>query len=342
MNNVELKIDSKTYSGWKDLKIVRSIETLAGRFEMSLTNATPFPIPRGGAVELNLYGTPVITGYSDTIEASIGKDEYGLNTTGRDKTGDLVDASALVDSQEMLNVTLREVIESLIEPFGIKAVFEVDPPERFPKFSFQEETAYEAIERGCRLRGVFASSNRSGEIVIQEYGKTRAGAGLVLGQNVLTVRTNFDESKRFSEYRVYGQQSGNDNITAESSAAPEGSAIDLGVERYRPLIIVAEGSIDSAGGEARAEWEAAVRAARAVTSEVMVQGWRDGNGDLWEENKIVPCEMSRAGIDGDMLIKEVSYTLSSEGGEKTSLLLVRPDAYIRKPEIEGEGLGFDD
>lgn len=342
MNKVELKIDAKTYSGWKSVKVVRSIETLAGRFDLSLTSAKPFPIPRGGAVELLLYGQTIITGYSDNIKGSIGEDQYGLQTSGRDKTGDLVDASALVDSQELLNVTLREIVETVIEPFGISAVFEVEPPEKFKKFSFQEESGFEAIERACRLRGVFATSDQSGQIIIQEYGKIRANTSLETGKNVFRATSALEEASRFSEYRVFGQQSGNDNISAQASAEPEGSAIDEGVKRYRPLIIIAEGSIDSAIAQKRAEWEAAVRAARATSAEVTVKGWLDSAGELWRENRVVKCLIPEIGISGDMLIKEVSYSLSNEEGENTTLVLVRPDAYLKKPVIEEDEAGYDE
>jgi len=344
MTKVKLKIDNTAYTGWQTVNVVRSIEALAGRFDLQLTQKTPFPIQRGGSVELRLYDELVITGYADSIEPEITKDEYKISARGRDKTGDLVDASALVESQELLNVTLREIIETIIEPFGIKATFEQEPPERFKKFSFQEESGFEAIERACRLRGVFASSDAQGNIVIQEYGAIRTSVGLTLGENVLSVRSLFEENNRFSEYLVYGQQAGDDNISAAASASPSGSAKDSSVKRYRPLIIIAEGSIDSATAQQRAEWEATVRAARAETSEVTVQGWRpDPNTPgLWRENRLVRCNMPQAGIVGDMLIKEVRFSLTDTDGEKTALMLVRPDAYIKKPEIEDkEGLGYE-
>jgi len=340
-NNVALKIDQKTYSGWIDVRINRSIETLAGRFDLSLTNSKPIPIPRGGAVELLLYGQTIITGFSDTIRASVAPEEYRLQTTGRDKSGDLVDCSAMVESQELLNVTLKEIVETLLEPFGFTAIFEVDPAEKFPKFSFQEESVFEAIERACRLRAVFASSNELGEVVIQEYGTIRANTGLVIGKNVIAASSDLTEKTRFSEYRVFGQQAGSDTISATASAEPEGFAEDKGVGRYRPLIVLAEGSVDSAIAQKRAEWEAAVRAARATSADATVQGWRDSAGEIWRENRIVPCEMAEIGITGDMLIKEVNYVLSNDGGEKTTLVLVRPDAYLSKPEIEEDAAGFD-
>ncbi len=342
MSKIQLKIDGMAYSGWQKLSVVRSMEALAGRFDIELTDKRPFPIPRAGAVELLLYDETILTGNTDSLSVGISAEEYSLAITGRDKTGDLVDCAALVDSQEMNNVTLREIIEEVIEPFGITAIFEIDPSEEFKKFSFQEETVFEAIERACRLRGVFASSNEQGAIVIQEYGRIRAGTGLRMGENVISARSRFNETNRFSQYEVFGQQPGSDNISVEETAGPSGVATDQGVTRYRPKIIIAEGAVDSGLAQDRAEWEAAVRAARSSSVEVMVQGWQDENGNLWRENRLVRAYLPQNRIDGDMLIKEVAFSLDDKTGEKTRLILVRPDAYIKQPDLEAEEIGEDD
>lgn len=342
MQKIELKIDGRAYSGWKRLSVVRSIEALAGKFDIEASDKRPFPIPRAGAVELLLHGQTIITGYTDSLTAAVTSDEHILTITGRDKTCDLVDSSSLVDSQEINGATLQEIIEEIIRPFGITAIFETSPAQVFKKFSFQEETAFEAIERACRLRGVFASSTAAGELVIQEYGSARAGSGIVMGKNVLTSRVVYNEKDRFSVYKVYGQQPGDDNTTAEASTQPAGEARDLGVERYRPKIIIAEGAVDAGLAQDRAEWEAAVRAARATTLEVTMQGWQNSAGELWRENRKVRCNLPQNGINNDMLIKEVSYSIDDRGGEKTRLQLVRPDAYTKQPDIEAEEFGLED
>ena len=345
MTRIQLKLNGAAYTGWQKLSVVRSIETLSGRFDAELTDKRPFPVPRAGEIEVLLYDETIITGNTDTLDISVASDEHALNITGRDRTGDLVDCSALVDSQEMLNVTLREIIEEVISPFGITAIFEVDPAETFKKFSFQEETAYEAIERACRLRGVFASSNEKGELVIQEYGSTRAGEALVMGQNVLRARARYNETDRFSQYQVFGQQPGDDDTSAEAAAQPSGEANDLAIKRYRPKIIIAEGAVDDGMAQQRAEWEATVRAARSTSVDVLVQGWQaGGDGALWRENQLVTCDLPHHGVNGDMLIKEVMFTLDDKNGEKTQLILVRPDAYQKQPDIEAEeiGVNFDE
>lgn len=339
-NNVELKIDGELYTGWQSVSVVRSIEALAGAFDLRLTSKDPFPIPRGGAVELRLHGNVVINGFSDEISPSISASENSLNTSGRDKTGDLVDCSTLIDSQELINVTLRDIITQVIEPFGIPLEYKITENPLFPKYTVQQETAFDAIERACRLSGVMATSTPSGALLIQEYGANRAPTSLILGQNVISAAPNFDESEKYSVYYVYGQQSGNDNISPQAATQSQGVAYDATVKRYRPLIIIAEGSVDNTAAQKRAEWEAAVRSARAVTCDVVVKGWEAVPGKLWHENDIVKASLSEVGIDSDMLIKEVSFTLDDGGGEETSLVLVKPTSYKVSPTIKSEGLGL--
>lgn len=338
MSSVKLKINDLIYTGWQSVMVVRSIETMAGRFSLNLTDNSPFVVPKSSAVELFLNDEKIISGYSDSINYEISANEYSLSIDGRDKTGDLMDCSTLIPSQELINVSLKEVIDAVIEPFGITAIYNQNPADKFKKFSLQQESGYEAIERATRLRGVLASSNQDGQIIIQEYGAIRANDSIVMGLNVLSASSRFNDINRFSEYLVYGQQSGDDNLSLNEIMRPQGFARDFGISRYRPKIVIAEGSINTAMAQKRAEWEASIRAARSVDVEVTLQGWTQSSGNLWRENMIVKTILPDHGINSDMLIKEISYSLDSNSGEKTRIILVRPDAYKLQPNIENESL----
>lgn len=342
MPDIQLSIDGTAFFGWQEVEVVRAVDTLAGRFKLRLTSMEPLPVPRGKTCELLLNGKLIISGYTFNVNVDVTKNRHTLMVQGRDFTADLVDSDVLVESQEVLNLTLREIIETIIEPFGTKAIFEIDPPEKFKKFSFQQESAFEAIERACRMRGVFPSSDEFGNLVIRKYGATRAATGLVMGQNVLSASAGYDDTDRFSIYRVYGQQPGTDGVDEEQAAGPSGVARDLGVTRYRPKIIIAENSVDAGLAQQRAEWEATVRAAKAVGVTVAVQDWSQEGGELWRENQLVKCELPHHGINGDMLVREVTYSVDENDGTQTVLALVRPDAYTKQPDLEAEETDLED
>jgi len=341
MADVRLVIDGVAFLGWQEVSVVRSIEALAGRFTLRLTEMVPNPVPRGKSCELYLEGKLIISGFIYTAQVNVTDNRHTLNISGRDKTGDLVDADALVLSQELIDVTLRQVVELLTEPFGIPCIFETDPPEKFKKFSFQQESAFEAIERACRMRGVFATSDENGNVVVRNYGATRSETGVTMGVNVLSAEAGYDDTDRFSLYQVYGQQPGTDGVSAAEAAGPSGQARDAGITRYRPKLIIAEAAVDSGLAQKRAEWEAAVRAARAVSCTVQVAGWTHESGELWRENQIVSAKLPHHGIFGDMLIKEIAYSLNDNEGTRTTMQLVRPDAYTKQPDLEAENLGKD-
>lgn len=334
MTDIYLKIDGYKYDGFESINIVRSIEALAGRFEISLVDKKPIPVPRSGACQI-LYGDQIILdGYSDQIIKEINASEHTLEIQGRDKTADVIDCSVLVESQEMIDVSLEDIIREVAGQFNIEAIFQNSPSEKFRKFSFEQETGYEAIERACRLRGVFASSSRDGKITIRNFGDKRSAQGLEMGKNILSSRTTHNDKDRFSDYYVFGQQPGGDTISPTAASKPQGFARDLGVKRARPLIVIAEGAVSEDIAKKRAEWEASVRSARSSSVICQVKGWADADDNLWEENSIVRCKMPDHGIDGDMLIKEVNYSLSEDQGRRTKLTLIRPDAYKLQPDIK--------
>lgn len=342
MPEIQLIIDGTAYGGWQELEVVRAIDAMAGRFKLRLSSIYPLPAPRGKNCELIINGKPIITGYIFTVGVQVTKTRHTLTIGGRDKTADLVDADVLESSQELNNLTLKELTETIVKPFGVTAIFETEPPEKFKKFSFQQESAFEAIERACRMRGVFPSGDVEGNLVIRAYGATRAGVSLVMGENVLESSANFDDTDRFSHYEVYGQQPGTDGVDAEAAAGPSGKAKDLGVTRYRPKIIIAEAAVDAGLAQQRAEWEATVRAAKAVSISVTVQDWsQTEGGELWRENQLVKTVLPQHGINGDMLIREVTYNLDNDQGTTATLALVRPDAYKKQPDLEAEEQGID-
>lgn len=337
MANVELQINGTAYTGWHEIEVVRSIDSLAGRFRLRLTTMDPHPVPRGAKCDLLLNGNKVISGFVFNVAIDIAGSTHTLMVNGRDRTADLVDADTLIDAQEVYGLTLREIVERVCAPFKIPVSFEVPAGRAFKKFSFQQETAFEAIERACRMRGLLPSSDAEGNLVIRNYGTERAPAGLFIGENVLEASANYDDSDRFSIYYVYGQQPGTDEVDEEAAVGPQGSARDAGVTRYRPKIILAEVAVDAGLAQARAEWEAAVRAAKATTFSCTVNDW-DVDGAPWRENQMVRAYLPQLGVDGDMLIKEVTYGLSNDSGTTTKLELVRPDAFKMQPDLEAEEL----
>jgi prophage tail gpP-like protein len=104
-------------------------------------------------------------------------------------------------------------------------------------------------------------------------------------------------------------------------------ARDYGITRYRPKVIIAETQADDLGAEKRADWEMRRRIAEGLSAKVTVTGWRQENGRLWTVNEMVDVDVPWLGLEREMLIGEVEYSIG-EGGEIATLSLTLPDAFL--------------
>ena len=376
-----LLVGGTEYHGWTTAGARLSLETISGEFDLSVVDKWQgrdirWPIRRGDACELRAGEDVLITGYVDKSNPAISAADRALSVSGRDATGDLVDCSAVQSPDQWSGRTLEEIARILCAPFNISVTAETATGKPFPIFKLQPgETGFAAIERLCRQRGVLAISDGHGGLLITAPGKG-GHIELVLeeGKNILEISGEFDDSDRFSEYIIKGQQSGvsaakgggtpkglegaeiiggeekasKSPDTAKRAAAPaSGRATDSGVTRYRPLVIVAEGEASGQSPQTRAEWEATVRAARATQISVKVQGLRavmpgEEGGQIWLPNYTVRVISETLEIDDVLLIKDCAYS-QAESGTITELGLTRPDAFVLLPEVPpaegGKGKG---
>ena len=135
---------------------------------------------------------------------------------------------------------------------------------------------------------------------------------------------------------VRGQQQGSDSGWASSAASIEGRSEDPEVQRYRPLLIVAEGQVDTSKAQERARFESAWRAARGTPVRVAVPGWTQGDGGpIWEPGLLVPVNIPSLRVLGDMRIGRVRLARSKRS-TSANLELLRPDAFIPKPLVDKE------
>lgn len=335
-------VNGQNLDGWERASVTRSIETATGSFNLEVSQNYPWPLKPGDLVQVSQGATKLLVGYAEKISIGWAKQSHTVSIAGRDKTGDLVDCSTVLTVTEWKKSTMKKIVGDIVAPFGISTTFGAGSDlEVLDKFTIQpSETAFEAINRMCKLRGFLAFSNASGGLVIDRPATSTAPSKLVQGKNVLSVDMDFDSSKRFSRYIVDGQSFGSSDFNGEEVTEPQAEATDRGVSRYRPLKIIAEGNTTTATALERAKWEGTTRAAQALRASVTVQGFF-ANGKPWEVNQVVNCEIPIVGLVGDMLVvgTQMSY---SEAGSITTLTLARADAYLPVPSVSDEGIGSAD
>lgn len=347
MNNnlVRLLIGGKLYGGWKRAEVQRSIEQIAGGFVLELTHRWPgvdiAPALREGlACQVLLGDDVVITGYVDQYEPDLTSSSSAIRVEGRDKTGDLVDCSAIYKGGQWRGASLERIVRDIAAPFGIKVIIApgLDQGDVFKSFALEDgEKAFDAIDRACRLRAVLCTSTPQGELWLGTAGTQSSGVTLAEGVNILRISATHSWKERHSLIVLKGQVPGDDDESGASAAHLKAQAADSEIDRYRPLVVMAEHGTSSAALEDRAAWEVSVRMGRGKRGRVTVVGWRTGlngqDGPLWQPNTLVRVVSPRMNLDMDVLIVGCAYTLTEQGA-LTELTFARPEAF---DQVEGVG-----
>lgn len=333
-NMVTLTVSGVAYGGWKEVFITRSIEAIAGTFDLSLSEkwsgqTQRRPISDGDACVVKIDDDTVLTGILDQYDPALEERRHDVRAQGRDVTGYLFDCSAMHRPGEWRNRTALQLVATLCEPFGIPVSATVDVGKPFASFKLQEgEVAFEAIDRICKARALLPVSDGLGGLVLMRSGANapRVDAPLEEGVNIKAIRASFSMLDRYSEIHVKGQQTQLDGMSPDQAAGPSAVAKDPTVPRYRPLIIIADDEGDGVTLRDRALWEVSVRAGRARRAEIEVQGWRNRAGDLWTPNTIIPVRAPTVDIDSDMLITTVQHR-QGDAGTTTTLGVAPPKSF---------------
>lgn len=343
--NLLLTVDGYDYGGWTSVDVTLSMETASGSFSVELTERWPGqdvsrPIRPGARCSVHAGRDALITGWVDDVIVSYGPSSHAVVVSGRDVSGDLVDSSAA--SGEWAAVSLDRIVAAVAQPFAIRVGKSTSIGAPFDRFRIEEgETAWGAIERACKMRGVLCLSDGKGRLIL-----SRASAGspvaIVRGGpegTVISASATYSDRGRYSEYRVKGQRQVDDKASPESAAHGEAIVQDGGVSRYRPRTIIAEDPGDSGSLMDRAQWEAKVARGRARTADLTVHGWRDANGDIWRPNRLVRVDCDWLRMADDMLVSSVRLR-QSESGTLADLSLVHPDTFAEAPVRKRDDVGW--
>jgi prophage tail gpP-like protein len=333
---IELKINGQIYAGWKTASVLRGLNCIASSFDLTVSDrfiGSKNNIPLDAPCQIISDGIPVITGYLDEISPTYTSSKHEVTFSGRSKTCDLVDCSAIIDNGQIIGGTPQEIIRSVIKPFDINLIFSSSKPIlSIPDFQVEPgETAQSIIDKVCKQTGLIYTDDGYGNLVIQSIGK-----GLSVGKlihkaesnknNVLSGRGAYSTRDRFRDYYVKSQMAGTDELGSEDITIVEGHAIDNDVLRYRPLILTGETAMDNGVAQTRAEWERSNRQGKSKSFEYVVSGWQNANGSIWSPNSYIELEDDFIHISGQLIISAVKFLTGNK--TTTNLQISPPEAYM--------------
>jgi prophage tail gpP-like protein len=341
MPEVTLTTGGVTVGGWLSVSIQKSIDSLADDFTLEAANHRVSEGPGGRMVSdlssadevvLAIDGQTVLTGYIDGHEIDFDAQRSSLRLTGSSRVVDLVDASAERASGAWKQATLLDIASDLCLPLSITVV-DAEGVSGAPlkRFRIEKgESIYEAISRAAEMRGVIVTCNADGNLELIQASSTPTGITLERGVNVYAGGCSRTTRGRHSVYKFKGQTAASDNQSGLKAAQLKGEVTDADVGRYRPLVVLSPKQKSSEDLGARAVWERNVRAGRSLRYRCSVEEWTASTGALWAPNMLVRVKDSWCGLDEDLLVVSVDFTLNNT--ERTTHLDLMPRvAYTPEP-----------
>ncbi len=344
-----LEVDSIPYDNFVSASCEIRLDALSNTFSFDAVaaNFDPLPFKGGEACKVIVEGETVLTGTIEVVSVSGDASNTTITFQGRDKTADLLDSTLDSISDLTGPITLKEVIEKVIDQLKIDiSVIDLVNPETFtgtedvisPEIG---DNAFSFLEKYSRKRQVLLTSNGDGNIVIDvNSGESAAGSIQNIkgseDNNVIAYSFSFDTTGRFNLYK-FGSQFNPSALSSAGSTSnasvvnQNGSTFDPEIRIGRQLVLVSEATLSSTHALARAKWEANIRKARGLQYAVTVNGYKvdlkDSLSDLWRVNRLYDIQDDNLGKREPMLCNSVTYSLDLSAGQITSLGFVDEKTY---------------
>lgn len=336
-DDLTLKLDGQSISGWQEIRVTCGIERAARDFSIVMTEKYPLTpdvvVKPGQTCEVFLGKDKVITGYVDVYAPQFDAHSHSITVTGRSKTADMIDCSATLEGSQILQGNLLQIANRLLnKQFGISVRALDDTGDAIPVTALNlGDSVFNVLEPIARYRSLLLYDDAEGNLVFARTQDKKAASGFAEGQNVEAAGMAYSMAERFSEYSAlrvhvsaFGDTAGEDNLIARVE--------DKNVPRFRPMFFVAEtafGGFDVA--KQRAAWELNRRVARSAAVHLACDSWRDSAGKLWEPNTLATISLPSLKLPTQQwLIGEVSY-IKNAAGTHSQIVMMHPDGFKPQP-----------
>ncbi|WP_342616974.1 phage baseplate assembly protein [Rhodoferax sp. GW822-FHT02A01] len=324
-------------SEWTSVRVTRSVERVVSDFDFAITDLNPgqwrYPIVPGDACQVFIGNDLVLTGYIDRYTPAFSSRQHSITVSGRSKTQDIVDCSAVWEGSQLMNGTVKTISENLCTPFGVSVVTLADVGPVVPRRNLNiGETPFEVIEPLARLRGLLIYDDVAGNLVLSSVGTDKAASGFKSGENVQSASMTYAMDGRYRSYSAYRRKTVAKLLDTGKESNLIATVNDFDVPRRRTKFIVAE-TYDAGGDVAarRAAWEMARRKGRSASVHLTCDSWRDSMGALWAPNTLAPVSLPSLGLDDvTWLISEVVFLRDAQG-TRAQLTLMDRRSFLPEP-----------
>jgi prophage tail gpP-like protein len=325
---VTLHVQGQRLSGFASGTVQLSMEAAFNSFEVEYVAGGKMPGERvvycGDPCSVSIDGEVILGGYCDAINDEDAHDRLTLRATGRSKTCDVADCSAV--HKHFSGQRVSQIARTLAKEVGVTVRLVGDEGAPFESWHVQTgETIIDAILRACGKRGLYAYCVGE-ELVLARAGTTETKTKLVRGHNILRWTRADSWEQRFSEYVFRGQVPSTDGAWGSKATQLKHMVKDAGVNRHRPLALQVEAH-GPGDVRTRAEVERNQRAVRGESITCRVSGHTTVEGYVWRPNVLVAVKNPVLGVDAKLLVVTARLRFGESEDDDTELTLARPEGF---------------
>ena len=328
LETIVVQLGGQAFSGWSEVSVDYSVDQAARTASLKISDfAGAMPFLPGTECVLTAGGDVLITGYVRDCKPQHDESSHSVELSIVSRTVDAVEASidhpsGFVKDKDLLAIA-RE-----FDTGGIGIVGSESFPKEPASFVNTGQSLFYHIEPLARSHGALIYDTPEGELRIAKKPRGRHAGALSIGDggNIISASATLTERGRHSPVIVRGQSSKGGGAEA---LRIEARAVDDGVQRKRPRIVVHESEATSAKLKDRAERQVKRASGYGRSADVTVSGWRDAGGRIFEPHFLIRLADPRIYCDQDMAIQGVTLTqtIAAGGpGTRATLSLVDPSA----------------
>lgn len=343
LHDIQIRHELNRHRGVQRGSVSLSIEDIAPRFQFGYQNdlgggrqdiGRAWSLYAGDLIDILVDDEVLVDGYITKSKITRNAKSHDFHAEGNAPTIDLVDCEYLGKPRSFKHATVAQIVAKIVDrwSFQVRPIGPQGDP--IPRFTISKgETAFEAITRVCRMRGLWPRY-KPGSPYIEIVGldATLGGTPLVLGENVVEMERDTDWTQRFSRYTGVGSCSGTDDQYGAATRF-RNELTDSAILRYRPMRLPARGVDGVKDLATRLKLERNHRAGNSETITCTVSGWRDYEGNLWRPNNLHMVIAPQLGLqEPSLLITAVEYSWDTEmqNGFVARLTLKRRETFDRE------------
>jgi prophage tail gpP-like protein/phage tail protein X len=335
-SELALLINGQRFRFWTGISITRSIDSMdtlniSAPFEPDdvqfRATFKPFAF---APVNINVGGAPLFTGTMLTVDPDLKEDGRTVAAACYSVPAVMGDCTAPASSYplEWNEAGLKTIAEAAAAPFGLPVLFEADEGATFERVALKPgEKVLPFLIKLAQQRGLLVSSTERGELLFtQSVAPGQPVARLIEGASPLV-----DVVPVFNPQDYYSEITGIEPVVV----GLRGGQVTVRNPRLRgivrPLAFEVSDTVN-ADIEAACNAKAGRMFANVVNYSCNVATWRDPSGNIWEPNTTVTIDAPGAMIYGEyeFLVRAVTLSRTSDGGELATLALTIPGAFSSK------------